>query len=187
MAKTEERGKFRCSFCGKTQDQVRKLIAGPNVYICDECVDICAEIVEEEFETDEYEDDKINLLKPEEIKEFLDQYVIGQEEAKKVLSVAVYNHYKRVLAAKDLEIELQKSNIIMVGPTGSGKTFLAQTLAKLLNVPFAIADATALTEAGYVGEDVENILLKLIQAADYDIERAETGIIYIDEIPCTSR
>ena len=182
MAKTEERGKFRCSFCGKTQDQVRKLIAGPNVYICDECVDICAEIVEEEFETDEYEDDKINLLKPEEIKEFLDQYVIGQEEAKKVLSVAVYNHYKRVLAAKDLEIELQKSNIIMVGPTGSGKTFLAQTLAKLLNVPFAIADATALTEAGYVGEDVENILLKLIQAADYDIERAETGIIYIDEI-----
>ena len=155
MAKTEERGKFRCSFCGKTQDQVRKLIAGPNVYICDECVDICAEIVEEEFETDEYEDDKINLLKPEEIKEFLDQYVIGQEEAKKVLSVAVYNHYKRVLAAKDLEIELQKSNIIMVGPTGSGKTFLAQTLAKLLNVPFAIADATALTEAGYVGEDVE--------------------------------
>ena len=161
MAKTEERGKFRCSFCGKTQDQVRKLIAGPNVYICDECVDICAEIVEEEFETDEYEDDKINLLKPEEIKEFLDQYVIGQEEAKKVLSVAVYNHYKRVLAAKDLEIELQKSNIIMVGPTGSGKTFLAQTLAKLLNVPFAIADATALTEAGSVGEDVENILLKL--------------------------
>ena len=187
MAKTEERGKFRCSFCGKTQDQVRKLIAGPNVYICDECVDICAEIVEEEFETDEYEDDKINLLKPEEIKEFLDQYVIGQEEAKKVLSVAVYNHYKRVLAAKDLEIELQKSNIIMVGPTGSGKTFLAQTLAKLLNVPFAIADATALTEAGYVGEDVENILLKLIQAADYDIERAETGIIYIDEIDKITR
>ena len=187
MAKTEDRSKLRCSFCGKTQDQVRKLIAGPNVYICDECVDICAEIVEEEFETEEYTDSDINLLKPEEIKEFLDQYVIGQEEAKKVLAVSVYNHYKRVLAGKDLDVELQKSNIIMVGPTGSGKTFLAQTLAKLLNVPFAIADATALTEAGYVGEDVENILLKLIQAADYDIERAEHGIIYIDEIDKITR
>jgi len=187
MAKTEDRSKLRCSFCGKTQDQVRKLIAGPNVYICDECVDICAEIVEEEFETEEYTDSDINLLKPEEIKDFLDQYVIGQEEAKKVLAVSVYNHYKRVLAGKDLDVELQKSNIIMVGPTGSGKTFLAQTLAKLLNVPFAIADATALTEAGYVGEDVENILLKLIQAADYDIERAEHGIIYIDEIDKITR
>lgn len=187
MAKIDDRGKFRCSFCGKTQDQVRKLIAGPNVYICDECVDICAEIVEEELEAEEYDESGVNLLKPEEIKEFLDQYVIGQEEAKKVLSVSVYNHYKRVLSGKDLDVELQKSNIIMVGPTGSGKTFLAQTMAKLLNVPFAIADATALTEAGYVGEDVENILLKLIQAADYDIERAERGIIYIDEIDKITR
>ncbi len=177
----EER--YRCSFCGKSQEQVRKLIAGPNnVYICDECVDVCSEIIEEEYE-EEYEDEEeINLLKPMEISALLDDYVIGQDEAKKVLSVAVYNHYKRILAQKDLDVELQKSNILMLGPTGSGKTFLAQTLARILNVPFAIADATALTEAGYVGEDVENILLKLIQAADYDIARAEKGIIYIDEI-----
>ena len=185
--KTDERKQLRCSFCNKNQDQVRKLIAGPNnVYICDECIEICSEIVEEEFE-DSAIDSDINLLKPTEIKNFLDQYVIGQEEAKKVLSVSVYNHYKRVLAGRDLDVELQKSNILMIGPTGSGKTYLAQTLAKLLNVPFAIADATALTEAGYVGEDVENILLKLIQAADYDIERAEYGIIYIDEIDKITR
>ena len=179
----------RCSFCNKTQGQVHKMIAGPNgVYICDECVDVCAEIIEEEMD---YEDagkfDDINLLKPEEIKEFLDGYVIGQEQAKKVLSVAVYNHYKRIMAERDLGVELQKSNILMVGPTGCGKTFLAQSLAKILNVPFAIADATALTEAGYVGEDVENILLKIIQAADGDIERAEHGIIYIDEIDKITR
>ncbi len=179
--RTDERKKPRCSFCNKSQEQVRKLIAGHNVYICDECVDICSEIIQDEFEDDLIDTD-INLLKPKEIKEFLDDYVIGQEAAKKVLSVAVYNHYKRILAEKDFDVELQKSNIIMIGPTGSGKTYLAQTLAKLLNVPFAIADATALTEAGYVGEDVENILLKLIQAADYDIERAQCGIIYIDEI-----
>lgn len=177
----EDRKPLRCSFCNKTQDQVRKLIAGHNVYICDECIELCSEIIEEEL--DDFDDStEINLLRPKEIKEFLDQYVIGQEEAKKVLSVAVYNHYKRILSEKDFDVELQKSNIIMVGPTGSGKTYLAQTLAKLLNVPFAIADATALTEAGYVGEDVENILLKIIQAADYDIERAQHGIIYIDEI-----
>lgn len=181
--------KIRCSFCNKTQDQVRKLIAGPNgIYICDECVDICADIIEEEYEDEPAEEKDsldINLLKPVEIKDFLDEYVIGQEEAKKVLSVAVYNHYKRVMSGKDKkpgDVELQKSNIIMVGPTGSGKTYLAQTLAKIINVPFAIADATTLTEAGYVGEDVENILLKLIQSADYDIERAQYGIIYIDEI-----
>ncbi len=178
---------IRCSFCNKTQGQVRKLIAGPaGVYICDECIDICADILEEELEDDEIQETahpEINLLKPIQIKNFLDEYVVGQEEAKKVLSVAVYNHYKRVTAPKDLDdIELQKSNIIMVGPTGSGKTYLAQTLAKIINVPFAIADATTLTEAGYVGEDVENILLKLIQAADYDVERAQYGIIYIDEI-----
>ncbi|SET61614.1 ATP-dependent Clp protease ATP-binding subunit ClpX [[Clostridium] polysaccharolyticum] len=184
--KTEDRKQLRCSFCNKTQDQVRKLIAGPNVYICDECIDLCAEIIEEEFDMNE-NDSEINLLKPREIKEFLDEYVIGQDDAKKVLAVSVYNHYKRVLAGKNLDVELQKSNIIMVGPTGSGKTYLAQTLAKLLNVPFAIADATALTEAGYVGEDVENILLKIIQAADYDVERAEYGIIYIDEIDKITR
>ncbi|MCR4610101.1 MAG: ATP-dependent Clp protease ATP-binding subunit ClpX [Eubacterium sp.] len=178
--RTEEKGKLRCSFCNKSQDQVRRLIAGPNVFICDECVGICQDIISEEFQ-DTLGDD-INLMKPKEIKSFLDEYVIGQEAAKKVLSVAVYNHYKRVLSDKSLDIELQKSNIIMAGPTGSGKTYLAQTLAKLLNVPFAIADATTLTEAGYVGEDVENILLKLIQAADYDVERAEKGIVYIDEI-----
>ena len=178
---------IRGSFCNKTQDQVRKLIAGPSgVYICDECVEICADIVEEGYEEEEETEEEefdINLLKPVEIKDFLDDYVVGQEEAKKVLSVAVYNHYKRVTAPKDMDdVELQKSNIIMLGPTGSGKTYLAQTLAKIINVPFAIADATTLTEAGYVGEDVENILLKLIQAADYDVERAQLGMIYIDEI-----
>lgn len=179
----------RCSFCNKTQAQVRKLIAGPNgAYICDECIDVCAEIIEEEFEYDERRAfDDINLLTPEEMKKFLDEYVIGQDEAKKVLSVAVYNHYKRIMAEQDLGVELQKSNILMLGPTGCGKTLLAQTLAKILNVPFAIADATALTEAGYVGEDVENILLKVIQAADGDIERAEHGIIYIDEIDKITR
>ncbi len=175
---------IRCSFCGKTQNQVRKLIAGPNgAYICDECIEICTEIIDEEFEEEEYKEDyEINLLKPVELKEFLDDYVIGQEQAKKVLSVAVYNHYKRILSGDKTDVELQKSNILMLGPTGSGKTLLAQTLARVLGVPFAIADATTLTEAGYVGEDVENILLKIIQAADYDIERAQTGIIYIDEI-----
>ena len=187
MAGKNSGNDIRCSFCNKTQSQVRKLIAGPaGVYICDECVDICADILEEELEDEEVEETAtpdINLLKPKEIKNFLDEYVIGQDEAKKVLSVAVYNHYKRVTAPKDLnDVELQKSNIIMVGPTGSGKTYLAQTLAKIINVPFAIADATTLTEAGYVGEDVENILLKLIQAADYDVERAQYGIVYIDEI-----
>ena len=187
--------RIRCSFCNKTEDQVRKLIAGPGgVYICDECIDICSEILEEEL-GEEYEEEtldagEINLLKPAEIKKFLDEYVIGQEDAKKTLSVAVYNHYKRIVAGersrKD-DVELQKSNILMLGPTGSGKTFLAQTLAKILNVPFAIADATSLTEAGYVGEDVENILLKIIQAADYDVKRAEHGIIYIDEIDKITR
>ena len=183
MAKNSD---IRCSFCNKPQDQVRKMIAGPaGIYICDECVEICADIIEEEFEEEEAfeEDQDINLLKPVEIKQHLDEYVIGQEAAKKVLAVSVYNHYKRITARADEdEIELQKSNIIMIGPTGSGKTYLAQTLAKIINVPFAIADATTLTEAGYVGEDVENILLKLLQAADYNIERAEKGIIYIDEI-----
>lgn len=179
--------KIRCSFCGKSQEQVRKMIAGTgnNVFICDECIELCSEILEEELgpEGEEAPDFAgINLLKPKEIKEFLDQYVVGQEEAKKVLSVAVYNHYKRITSQKESDIELQKSNILMLGPTGSGKTYLAQTLAKLLNVPFAIADATTLTEAGYVGEDVENILLKLIQAADNDVSRAEYGIVYIDEI-----
>ena len=185
MAGKNSDDRVRCSFCNKTQGQVRKLIAGPaGVYICDECVDICADIIEEEYEEEpEVEEMEINLLKPVEIKHFLDDYVIGQEDAKKVLAVSVYNHYKRVMAPEEDDgVELQKSNIIMVGPTGSGKTYLAQTLAKIINVPFAIADATTLTEAGYVGEDVENILLKLIQAADYDIERAQYGIIYIDEI-----
>lgn len=178
--RSDERRPLKCSFCNKPEDRVRKLIAGPSAYICDECIEVCYEIIQEELE--EVENTEINLLKPKEIKEFLDDYVIGQEQAKKILSVAVYNHYKRILSEKDFDVELQKSNIIMVGPTGSGKTYLAQTMAKLLNVPFAIADATALTEAGYVGEDVENILLKLIQAADYNIERAEHGIVYIDEI-----
>lgn len=179
-------GKFdvRCSFCGKSQEQVKKLIAGgKDIYICDECVELCAELIAEETAKDRAEKTTgINLLKPREIKTFLDEYVIGQERAKKVLSVAVYNHYKRITAPSDSDVEVQKSNILLLGPTGSGKTFLAQTLARILNVPFAIADATALTEAGYVGEDVENILLKIIQAADYDISRAEYGIIYIDEI-----
>lgn len=184
------RNEIRCSFCGKSESQVLKLLKGPNgVYICDECVELCSEIIEEELGTEEEESEpeEINLLKPEEIKRFLDDYVIGQENAKKVLSVAVYNHYKRILAGQDLDVELQKSNILLLGPTGSGKTLLAQTLAKILNVPFAIADATTLTEAGYVGEDVENILLKIIQAADYDIERAQKGIIYIDEIDKITR
>ena len=189
MAGRNSDNKLRCSFCNKTQDQVRKLIAGPNgTYICDQCVGICSDILDEEFEMNgEFDDDtiedmNINLLKPKEIKEFLDDYVIGQDEAKKVLAVAVYNHYKRIISGRKLDVELQKSNILMMGPTGSGKTFLAQNLARLLNVPFAIADATTLTEAGYVGEDVENILLKVIQAADYDVEKAQYGIIYIDEI-----
>ena len=190
--KTDDRQNVCCSFCGKPQKQVRKMISGPSgVYICDECIELCAELVEEEFEKeDSFEPEEtngINLLKPMEIKAFLDEYVIGQEDAKKVLAVSVYNHYKRVLMQPSMDVELQKSNILMIGPTGSGKTYLAQTLAKLLNVPFAIADATALTEAGYVGEDVENILLKLIQAADFDIERAEHGIIYIDEIDKITR
>ncbi len=190
MAGKKDEGKLKCSFSGKTQNQVHKLIAGPGVYICDQCIELCSEIIEEEYNEGDirYDNDfEINLLRPKEIKEFLDDYVIGQEEAKKVLSVAVYNHYKRVLSQKSVDVELQKSNILMLGPTGSGKTFLAQTLAKILNVPFAIADATALTEAGYVGEDVENILLKIIQAADYDMERAEHGIIYIDEIDKITR
>ena len=190
MADRIKEGKVRCSFCNKTEDQVRKLISSldKSVYICDECIEICNEIIEEEGLV--YEDmltSDINLLTPQEIHSFLDEYVIGQDEAKKALSVAVYNHYKRVMAPKSLDVELQKSNILMLGPTGSGKTLLAQTLAKLLNVPFAIADATTLTEAGYVGEDVENILLKIIQAADYDIERAQYGIIYIDEIDKITR
>lgn len=185
--------KIRCSFCNKTEDQVRKLIAGPGgVYICDECIDVCSEILEDELAEEDVEavQSEINLRTPMEIKSFLDEYVIGQEEAKKTLSVAVYNHYKRVLSNTSSSVdsvELQKSNILMLGPTGSGKTYLAQTLAKMLNVPFAIADATSLTEAGYVGEDVENILLKLIQAADYDIDRAQRGIIYIDEIDKITR
>ncbi len=190
MAGKKDEIKLKCSFCGKTQDQVRKLIAGPGVYICDQCIELCSEIMDEEvgFDEENYDNEtEINLLKPKEIKEFLDEYVVGQDDAKKVLSVAVYNHYKRVLSGKSMDVELQKSNIMMIGPTGSGKTFLAQTLAKILNVPFAIADATALTEAGYVGEDVENILLKIIQAADFDMERAEHGIIYIDEIDKITR
>ncbi|MFB5662901.1 ATP-dependent protease ATP-binding subunit ClpX [Alteribacillus sp. HJP-4] len=183
----EEKGQLKCSFCGKTQDQVRKLVAGPGVYICDECIELCTEIVEEELGTEE-EVEFEEIPKPSEINNILDDYVIGQERAKKSLSVAVYNHYKRInSSSKSEDVELSKSNISLIGPTGSGKTLLAQTLARILNVPFAIADATSLTEAGYVGEDVENILLKLIQAADYDVEKAEKGIIYIDEIDKVAR
>lgn len=187
MSKYDDKKQLKCSFCGKSQDQVRRLIAGPGVYICDECIELCSEIIAEEFEEDT-EIDLTDVPKPRQIKEYLDQYVIGQDKAKISLAVAVYNHYKRInMAGKDEDVELQKSNILMLGPTGSGKTLLAQTLAKMLNVPFAIADATSLTEAGYVGEDVENILLKLIQNADYDIERAEKGIVYIDEIDKIAR
>ncbi|NRD76033.1 ATP-dependent protease ATP-binding subunit ClpX [Bacillus sp. BRMEA1] len=183
----DEKGQLKCSFCGKTQDQVRKLVAGPGVYICDECIELCTEIVEEELGTEEEVEFK-DVPKPKEICEILDEYVIGQDQAKKSLSVAVYNHYKRINSNSKIDdVELSKSNICMIGPTGSGKTLLAQTLARILNVPFAIADATSLTEAGYVGEDVENILLKLIQAADYDVEKAEKGIIYIDEIDKIAR
>lgn len=187
MSKYEEKRQLKCSFCGKNQEQVRRLIAGPNVYICDECVELCDEIIQEEIE-DTVEEDTTSLPKPKEMMEVLNNYVIGQEKAKKALSVAVYNHYKRIYSKKSTkDIEIQKSNILLLGPTGSGKTLLAQTLAKTLNVPFAMADATSLTEAGYVGEDVENILLKLIQAADFDIEKAERGIIYIDEIDKIAR
>lgn len=184
---SDEKGQLKCSFCSKTQEQVRKLVAGPGVYICDECIELCNEIIEEEL-GDELDLNFVDLPKPVEIHEVLNKYVIGQEDAKKVLSVAVYNHYKRVNASQKIDdVELQKSNIVLVGPTGVGKTLLAQTMARLLNVPFAIADATSLTEAGYVGEDVENILLKLIQAADYDLEKAEKGIVYIDEFDKIAR
>lgn len=187
MAKIDEKKQLKCSFCGKTQDQVRRLIAGPGVYICDECIELCSEIISDEFEEDVHVDMN-SLPKPLDIKGYLDQYVIGQDGAKKSLAVAVYNHYKRINSnVNNDDVELQKSNILLLGPTGSGKTLLAQTLAKFLNVPFAIADATTLTEAGYVGEDVENILLKLIQNADYDIEKAERGIVYIDEIDKIAR
>ena len=183
----DEKGQLKCSFCGKVQEQVKKLIAGPGVYICDECIELCNEIIEEEL-SEQTSVELSNVPKPKEIKQILDQYVIGQEQAKRALSVAVYNHYKRINSASHLDdVELQKSNILLLGPTGSGKTLLAQTLARILNVPFAIADATSLTEAGYVGEDVENILLKLIQAADYDVEKAERGIIYIDEVDKIAR
>jgi ATP-dependent Clp protease ATP-binding subunit ClpX len=183
----DEKGQLKCSFCGKTQDQVRKLVAGPGVYICDECIELCTEIVEEELGTEEEVEFK-DVPKPMEIRDILNEYVIGQDQAKKNLSVAVYNHYKRINSNSKIDdVELSKSNIAMIGPTGSGKTLLAQTLARILNVPFAIADATSLTEAGYVGEDVENILLKLIQSADYDVEKAEKGIIYIDEIDKIAR
>ena len=183
----DDKGQLKCSFCGKTQEQVRKLVAGPGVYICDECIELCNEIIEEELNED-LDLDLVSLPKPREIKDTLDQYVIGQDEAKKSLSVAVYNHYKRINSEQKLEeVEIQKSNIVLIGPTGVGKTLLAQTLARILNVPFAIADATSLTEAGYVGEDVENILLKLIQASDYDLEKAEKGIVYIDEIDKIAR
>ena len=179
---------LRCSFCGKTQEEVKKIIAGPTVYICDECIDLCNEIMEEEYQNEHPDQLQQELLKPAEIKEVLDKYVVGQEQSKKVLAVAVHNHYKRINANYDnSEVELQKSNILLIGPTGTGKTLLAQTLARILNVPFAVADATSLTEAGYVGEDVENIVLKLLQAADYDISRAEQGIIYIDEIDKITR
>ncbi|HEX3027991.1 MAG TPA: ATP-dependent Clp protease ATP-binding subunit ClpX [Clostridia bacterium] len=188
MSKYDEKKQLKCSFCGKPQEQVKRLVAGPGVYICDECIELCSEIIEEEFEEAKADAELNDIPKPKEIKEILDQYVVGQDAAKKSLAVAVYNHYKRINSdLKTGEVELQKSNIVMLGPTGCGKTFLAQTLAKLLNVPFAIADATSLTEAGYVGEDVENILLRLIQAADYDIEKAEKGIIYIDEIDKIAR
>lgn len=189
MPKNEEKKQLKCSFCGKTQDQVRRLIAGPNVYICDECIELCEEIIHEEAieEGSSMPENSGELPKPKEMMEILDDYVIGQDKAKKALSVAVYNHYKRIYKKTDEDVEIQKSNILLLGPTGSGKTLLAQTLAKTLNVPFAMADATALTEAGYVGEDVENILLKLIQAADFDIEKAEKGIIYIDEIDKIAR
>ena len=186
--KFDDTKQLRCSFCGKTQEQVKRLIAGPNVYICDECIELCSEIIEEELEAGYEDDELVDMPKPKEIKAHLDEYVIGQEDAKKALAVAVYNHYKRIYKqSKTNDVEVQKSNILLLGPTGTGKTLLAQTLAKMLNVPFAVADATSLTEAGYVGEDVENILLKLIQAANYDVEKAQLGIIYIDEIDKISR
>jgi ATP-dependent Clp protease ATP-binding subunit ClpX len=188
MSRYDEKKQLKCSFCGKTQEQVKRLVAGPGVYICDECIELCSEIIEEEFDEIRVDDELNDIPKPKEIRDILDQYVIGQDMAKKSLAVAVYNHYKRINSELNSgDVELQKSNIVMIGPTGCGKTLLAQTLARILNVPFAIADATSLTEAGYVGEDVENILLKLIQAADYDIERAENGIIYIDEIDKIAR
>jgi len=188
MARYDDKKQMKCSFCGKTQEQVNRIVAGPGVYICNECIELCSEIIEEEYEDIPVEQTLEEIPKPKEIKRILDEYVVGQEKAKKTLSVAVYNHYKRIRnQGSRLDLEIQKSNILLLGPTGCGKTYLAQTLAKILNVPFAIADATSLTEAGYVGEDVENILLKLIQAADYDIERAEKGIIYIDEVDKIAR